>query len=105
VCNLLTFLLVILLVELMLNGDHYLKLFCCRSQSEDVSETDKHNYPGYHDFMSSSAKGAKKRVLPVAPQQRRVMLQNSLADSFEESYAEKVTTTPSIAMYGFVLLL
>ena len=41
--------------------------------------------------MSSSPRNAKKRVLPVAPQQRRVMMQNSLGESFEESYAEKVT--------------
>ncbi|XP_065910931.1 C-Jun-amino-terminal kinase-interacting protein 3-like [Dysidea avara] len=61
-----------------------------RSQGEDTSEMDKHNYPGYHDFMSSSPRGAKKRVLPVAPQQRRVRTQNSLVDSFEESYAEKM---------------
>jgi len=76
---------------MFISSGHYLKVFC-RSQGEDTSEMDKHNYPGYHDFMSSSSRGAKKRVLPVAPQQRRIMMQNSLTDSFEESYAEKVTT-------------
>jgi len=79
---------------MLISSGHYLEVFFCRSQGEDTSETDKHNYPGYHDFMSSSARGAKKRVLPVAPQQRRIMMQNSLVDSFEESYAEKVTTSP-----------
>ena len=60
-------------------------------QSEEGADADRHNHPpGYQDFITSASTKNKKRVLPVAPQQRRIMAQSSLVDSFEESYTEKV---------------
>ena len=60
-------------------------------QSEEGADADRRNHPpGYQDFVTSASSKNKKRVLPVAPQQRRVMAQSSLVESFEESYTEKV---------------
>ena len=76
-------------------------------QSEEGADADKHNHPpGYQDFITSASTKNKKRVLPVAPQQRRIMAQSSLVDSFEESYTEKVTlplVSPVIVVMTFVL--
>ena len=61
-------------------------------QSEEGADVDRP--PGYQDFVTSTSAKNRKRVLPVAPQQqRRVMAQSSLVDSFEESYTEKVIIT------------
>ena len=60
-------------------------------QHEEGADADRQNHPpGYQDFVTAGSPKNRKRVLPVAPQQRRVMAQSSLVDSFEESYAEKV---------------
>lgn len=58
-------------------------------QNEEGADADRLDHaPGFQNFFPSPRN--KKRVLPVAPQQRRVMGQSSLIDSFEESYTEKV---------------
>ena len=58
-------------------------------QNEEGADADRRDRaPGYQDFFASPKN--KKRVLPVAPQHRRVVAQSGLVDSFEESYTEKV---------------
>ena len=58
-------------------------------QNEEGADADRRDRaPGYQDFFASPRN--KKRVLPVAPQHRRVVAQSGLVDSFEESYTEKV---------------
>jgi len=72
-------------------------------QSEEGADVDRHNHPpGYQDFVSSASSKSRKRVLPIAPQQRRVMAQSSLVDSFEESYTEKVIYTPCVCVCSVV---
>ena len=71
-----------------IHGDH---VILYRMQHEEGADADRQNHPpGYQDFVTAGSPKNRKRVLPVAPQQRRVMAQSSLVDSFEESYAEKV---------------
>lgn len=58
-------------------------------QNDEGADADRRDHaPGYQDFFASPRN--KKRVLPVAPQQKRLMAQSSLIDSYEESYSEKV---------------
>lgn len=60
-----------------------------KMQNEEGADADRRDRaPGYQDFFASPRN--KKRVLPVAPQHRRVVAQSGLVDSFEESYTEKL---------------